>query len=407
MGSAYAGATARDDDPSFLPYNPASLAGVDSLDWSAGLIAVWPTSNAVYTTARTVFATDIGGSRNQDGFVQPAYVPDLAVRYRLNADWSAGLSVSAPWGLSTTYDRDWAGRYHAHETKLLTVDIAPTIAYQLSEQLTVAAAVQAQYATGRLSNAVDIGSIGAAFSVPGSVPGTQDGYGAFDAQDWGLGYSLGVAWSPSGDLHVGASYRSQIEHRLTGPVEFSLGTSTTGTALASAGLLLDTRGGTDLTTPATGSVGVVFDVSPQWTLAGELGFTDWSVFQELRVEFANPLQPDEVTLFRWKDSWFGALGATFRASDTWSLSAGVAYDQSPAGAARNARIPDADRVWISAGADVALSERTTLSLSVAHLFVGEEPINLSASEPSNAFRGDLVGVTDAEATAVSLQLTFR
>jgi hypothetical protein len=64
-------------------------------------------------------------------------------------------------------------------------------------------------------------------------------------------------------------------------------------------------------------------------------------------------------------------------------------------------------VWISAGADVALSERTTLSLSVAHLFVGEEPINLSASEPSNAFRGDLVGVTDAEATAVSLQLTFR
>lgn len=407
MGSSYAGASARNDDPSFLAYNPASVAGVGDWDATAGVVAVLPTSDATYTTARTVFGQQISGARTQDGFVQPAYVPDMEVRYRLAPEWSVGLAVTAPWGLSTTYDRNWAGRYHAHETKLLTVNIAPTVAYQISNELSVAASFHAQYATGRLSNAIDIGSIGAAFSIAGSDPGNQDGYGAFDAQDWGFGYALGVLWSPSEDLRIGASYRSQIEHRLTGPVAFSIGSSAVGQALAGSGLLQDTRGATDLTTPSAASVGAVFDVSPNWQLAGEIGFTDWSVFQELRVQFANPVQPDEVTLFRWKDSWFGAIGATYRPAQDWSISAGAAYDQSPAGAARNARIPDADRLWLSVGAQVALSEHTGLSFSFAHLFVRDEPINLSASEPSNLFRGDLSGTTDAEANAVSIQLTFH
>ena len=407
MGRAYAGSSADASDPGFLAYNPAAASGVSDWDAAAGLIAVWPSSDAHYSTARAVGGQLIGGDANPEGFVKAAYVPDASVRYRLAPEWSVGLSVSAPWGLTTTYDRTWAGRYHAHETKLLTVNVAPAVAYQPMPELTLAVAANVQYATGRLSNAIDIGTIGTAFSIPGSAPTLQDGYGAFDAEDWGIGYTLGLNWAASEQLHLGASYRSQIEHHMTGPVEFSIGTSATGVALTGAGLLQNTRGATDLTTPAVASVGFVLDVTPQWSLGGELSFTDWSVFQELRVKFANPLQPDEVTQFKWKDSWFGGLGLTYRASEDCKISFGAAYDESPAGAARNARIPDADRFWLSAGVEFGLSERTKLKLSVAHLFVPEERIDLSATEPSNVFRGDLSGVTDAEATAVGLQLTFK
>lgn len=407
MGSAYAGASASDEDPSFLGYNPAAAGGADGWDASIGFIGVWPGSDARVSTARTTLGQEIGGPRAQAGFVEPAYVPDVAVRYRFDEAWSAGLSITAPWGLTTIYDPDWAGRYHAHETKLLTVNVAPTIAFQPMPELTIAASFNAQYATGRLANAVDIGTIGAVLGVPGSIPGAQDGYGAFDAEDWGFGFSAGVIWKPVEALTLGASFRSQIDHRLTGPVDFTLGTSAVGPALAGLGLLQNTRGATDLSTPSVVSLGIAADVSERLTLLGEFGYTDWGIFQELRVQFENPAQPDEVTLFRWKDSVFAALGARYSVDDRWRVRAGVAYDESPAGASRNARIPDADRVWLALGADVDLTPRTKLAFSVAHLFLGDEPIALSAGEPSNVFRGDLVSVTDAEATAIGVQLTFR
>lgn len=407
MGIAYAGAGARDDAPSYMGYNPAAAAGVNDWDVEGGLIAVWPSSEASFAIARTASGLATGGAMQQEGYVDPAYAPNLAVRYRLSPAWSTGVSVGAPWGLSTTYDRNWAGRYHAHETKLLTVNIATALAYEPSPDLVLAAALQTQYASGRLSNAIDIGTIGAVFAVPGALPTLQDGYGAFDAQDWGFGFSAGALWSPEEWLQLGASYRSEVRHRMTGPVAFSIGTSATGVALAGFGLLQDTRGATDLTTPAVSTLAAVVRLSPQWSLSGEIAHTDWSVFRELRVQFANPLQPDEVTLFNWRDSWFGAAGVTYRADDDCTLRLGAAYDQSPAGAARNARIPDADRISIAAGADFDLSERVQLSLSVAHMFVDRAPINLTATMTGNAFRGDLAGVSDAEATAVGVELRWR
>jgi long-chain fatty acid transport protein len=343
----------------------------------------------------------------QEDYVDPAYAPNLSLRYRLSPDWSTGVSVGAPWGLSTTYDRNWAGRYHAHETKLLTVNVSTALAYEPSPEFALAVALQSQYATGRLSNAIDIGTIGAAFVVPGAVPTLQDGYGAFDAEDWGFGFSAGVTWSPADWFQLGASYRSEIRHRMKGPVSFSIGTSATGVALAGFGLLQDTRGATDLTTPAVSTLAATVRLSPQWALSGEVAHTDWSVFRELRVEFANPVQPDEVTLFNWHDSWFGSAGLTYRADEDFSVRFGAAYDQSPAGAARNARIPDADRISLAIGADFSLSERVELSLSVAHMFVAEAPINLTATMTGNAFRGDLTGVSNADATAVGVELRWR
>lgn len=371
------------------------------------MIAVLPASEGSVAGAQAGLGQTIDGLAEQNSYVEPAYLPNLSARYRLVSAWSIGVSVSAPWGLSTTYDRAWIGRYHGHETKLMTVNVMPTVAYEPSSDFTLAAALQVQYAKGRLSNAIDVGTIGAVLSVPGALPAQQDGYGAFEAQDWGLGYMLGAQWAVSEGLKVGASFRSEIEHRMTGPVAFLPGGSATGTALTVAGLLLDTRGATDLTTPAVVSLGATMDVMPNWTLAGEIAFTDWSVFKELRVEFANALQPDEVTVFDWHDSWFGAIGATYASEDDWALRFGVAYDQSPAGAARNARIPDADRCWFALGADFGLTERTKLTLSVAHLFVPEESINLSTASASNVFRGDFSGVTDAEATVIGVGLTLR
>ena len=391
-----------------MGYNPAALDGVRSWDATVGFIAVLPTSGADYSLAQNFSGVPISGAHDQRGFVDPAYVPNFAVRYRLSPQWSAGFSVTAPWGLSTSYDKTWAGRYQALDTKLITINAAPTIGFQPSDRLSFAAALQVQYATGKLSNAIDIGTIGQLSSVPGAIPTKQDGYGEFRADDVAFGFSLGAIWRPTDDTRIGLSYRSQIKHRLTGPIEFTLDTAGVGAVLQGAGLLKNTHAATNLTTPQTISLGASVDISPDVTLMSELGWANWSVFPNLRVEFDNPAQPDDVTPFGWKDSWFGAFGVSYRPSRQWTLRLGGAYDQSPArDQTRNARIPDADRIWLSVGADLALSERTSLSLGLAHLFLPAGQVNLSSCDRANLLRGDLVGATDAEANAVALQLTFR
>lgn len=409
MGSAYAGASATGSDASFLAYNPASLASVGTYDSSVSLVGLFPSSSATYTTATTSAGTPTGGLTTPDGIIKNAFVPNLAARMRLSSDWALGLVVYAPWGLSTDYEDGWAGRYHALKSDLLTVDVTPTVSYQISDSFAVAAGLQIQYATGSLSNAIDIGTIGALFSVPGAVPGAQDGGVLFDADGWGVGFTLGVMGELVEGVTVGLSYRSAVSHTLNGPLDFTLDTAGVGAAISGGtGLFLDTDAETTLTTPDRISVGARVRLTEQWTALGELDWTNWSRFRELRVVPDNPLQPDDITTAEWEDAWFGSIGLEYQPNDRWTLRTGAGVDQSPIpDATRNPRIPDADRTWVSIGFTVRATETLSLSASYAHLFLPDEPIALDMSQTGNALRGNLAGMGQAGANFFGLQLSYR
>jgi long-chain fatty acid transport protein len=409
MGAAYAGASATGLDASFLAYNPASLASVGSYDSSVSLVGLFPSSSANYTTATTSALTPTGGLTTPDGIIKNAFVPNLGARVRLSPAWAVGLAVYAPWGLSTDYEDTWAGRYHALKSDLLTVDVVPTISYEISDSFAVAAGVQIQYAKGSLSNAIDIGTIGALFSVPGAVPGTQDGSVLFDADGWGVGFTLGAMAELAEGFTVGVSYRSAVSHTLDGPLDFTLDTAGLGAAISGGtGLFLDTDAETTLTTPDRISVGARIRLSEQWTALGEFDWTNWSRFRELRVVPDNPLQPHDVTIAEWEDSLFGSIGLEYQPDDMWTLRAGVGIDASPIpDATRNPRIPDADRTWVSIGFTVQASESISISASYAHLFLPDEPIALNMGQTGNALRGNIIGSGEAGANFFGLQLSYR
>ena len=290
MASAFAGTSAQSDEAGFLTYNPATGSGVDDFDASITLNGIYPASMATFAVATNAFGTPTGGNATPDGFIMDAYEPGAQVRYRLSEDWTAGLSLSAPWGLSTRYNDGWAGRYYALESKLITVNAVPSLAYRIAPDFVVSAGAQVQYAKGTLSNAIDFGTIGALFLVPGSLPTLQDGKAEFDAEDWGFGFVVGALWRPSPEVSVGASYRSEIKHTLEGDIDFTLDTAGVGAAILGAtGAFADSAGSTRLTTPAVASAGLAIDVSPTVTLLAETGFTWWEAFDELRIKFAQPL----------------------------------------------------------------------------------------------------------------------
>ena len=329
MGASYAGASATGSDASFLAYNPATLAGVGSYDSSMSLTGLFPSSSATYTAATTSALTP-AGAHDPYGIIKNAYAPNLAARMRLSSSWAVGLAIYAPWGLSTDYEDGWAGRYYALKSELLTVDAVPMVSYQFSDRFAVAAGLQIQYATGTLSNAVDTGTIGALFSVPGAVPGTQDSTAEFDADGWGVGFTLGVMGEIADGVTVGASYRSAVTHTLDGTLDFMLDSAGVGAALAgAAGILVDTDAETVITTPDRISVGARVRLSEQWTALGEFDWTNWSRFQELRVVSDNPLQPDDVTIAQWEDSLFGSIGIEYQPNQQWTLRAGAGHRREP------------------------------------------------------------------------------
>jgi long-chain fatty acid transport protein len=407
--SAFAGASAQSDAPGFLATNPAASSGVSDWDFQFTANAIYPTSAASYTTATTSFATPTGGRSTPDDFILDAYEPGLSLRARASEDLTFGLSVSVPWGLGTRYGSTWAGRYYAIESKLLTINVAPSVAYRVSDDLVLSAGVQAQYAKGTLSNAIDFGTIGLASGVLGSVPGTQDGFVEFNASNWGFGFVAGALWSPTADLTFGAAYRSAVTHELAGDVDFALGTSGIGAILSGAtGAFVDTKGRAKLTTPAVASLGASLAVTQQLSLLAEAGFTQWSAFETLRVGFSNPAQPDSFQTYDWKDTWLGAVGVRYQPQRDWIFRTGVAFDETPTrDRTRDPRIPDSSRTWIAFGVHHDLSDGVGLQLGYARLIFPEEPIGLSAATPGNEVRGNLTGRTDADADMITFQLTVR
>ena len=406
--SAFAGASAQADAPGFLATNPAASSGVDDWDAQFTFNAIYPTSEALFTTAVTSTGAPTGGSMQPTDFIRDAYEPGMSFRVRLDGDWTAGLAVSVPWGLGTKYNPGWAGRYYALESKLVTVNLAPSLAYKATETLALSIGLQAQYAKGTLSNAIDFGTIGFANGVGGSLPGQQDGFAEVVGADWGFGFIVGALWTPREDVSLGAFYRSAVEHELEGKVDFKLDTAGIGAFLSGAtGAFVDTRGFTDLTTPAVMQVGARFDLTGGWSLLAEAGRTEWSEIRELRVRFANPNQPDNFQIYDWKDTWLAAVGVRYEPQSDWIFRAGVAFDESPTrDGTRDPRIPDSDRTWIAFGVHHQLTETTALQLGYARLMFPDEPIGLSAATPGNEVRGSLVGRTDADADMISLQLTY-
>src|SRR5476651_391387 len=302
MAAAYAGAAATQTDASYLAYNPASLASVIDQDFSVSAVEILPGSKANYTIATTSAGNPSGGSSKPSGFISDATVPAFGFRQRISDSWAVGLSISAPWGLRTDYPATWAGRYYAQKSSLLTINATPTVSYQVMPGLAFGAGLQIEYAQGTLTSAIDTGTLGALNLIPGSIPGGQDSFARLSGKSWTVGYTAGVI-DRIGNVSLGLSYRSSLQHDLKGPLTFRLdGAGTGATIRALTGLFANTRQVAPITMPDEIESGARVDLSDQWTGLLELDLTHWSRFRALRVMAANPLQPSDMTTTRWKDT---------------------------------------------------------------------------------------------------------
>ena len=406
LGNAFAGAGASGDDPSILYFNPAGISLFDTPQTQGGVSLIVPRAEFSPTTVTDGTGGTITGSDGGDAG-QPAGVPSAYLVAPVSDRVNVGLGLNVPFGLVTSYDDDWVGRYHAITSQLDTVSVTGVASLKISDSLNIGLGPTLTYAKTRLTNAIDfgticVGSLGAATcSGLGALPQSADGGADLEGDDWGWGATAGILYEPVKGTRIGLSWRSQTKLTAEGDADFTVPDS--ASVLTASGAFTDTDVSGTITLPETIGLSVHHDINDEWAVMGDLVWTAWSRFEELRFEFANPAQPDSVTPENWNDTFFMSVGATWRPSEEWILRAGLAYDQSPVDDNfRTPRIPDQDRYWVAFGLDYNLDNRWVVSAGYTHIFVDEASLNQNGSTS-----GVLQGSYDSSIDIATLGVTYR
>jgi long-chain fatty acid transport protein len=164
-------------------------------------------------------------------------------------------------------------------------------------------------------------------------------------------------------------------------------------------VFVDTPGTAGFTTPANASASWWHTFNERFSLGADVGYTRWSTFQDLVVDYANPAQPNTVEAFDWQDTWFGSIGMEYRFDPAWVLRAGVAVDGSPTQVAtRTPRVPDGTRRWVTVGLGYAPSDTTSVDFGYGHIFVNDAEISTrtaTGNRLAGSFEssGNLLGVS--------------
>lgn len=399
LGNAYAGGAAGAEDASTIFFNPAGMTRLSGKQIVVAAHAIRPAAR--FTNSASVAALlqpALGGTGGDAG--DWALAPNAYFAMEVNPQLRFGLAMNAPFGLQIQYDATWMGRFQAIKSKIETMNLNPSVSYQVSDYFSIGAGLNYQRIKGDLTSAVNYSA--AAFVAGGAPllgaiggPGVE-GQSIINGGDSAWGYNLGVLFNPSAETRIGLAYRSQIKHNLSGTVFF-----TSRPALLAAGIP-DGAVSLAIKMPDSFSVSAFHQVDNKWDVMGDLNWTGWSAFQQLKIDRANGVNLITVPE-NWRDTWRVSAGANHHYNDRWTARIGVAFDQTPVSDAfRTARIPDANRTWLALGGQYKPSRESAVDFGYAHLFVDSAGIS---DNQAAAGKGNLVGSYKNSVDILSVQYT--
>ncbi len=425
MGNAFAGGAAIADDASTVWFNPAGMMRLKGDQMSAALHVISPSAqfNDGGST-QSNGTTDIIGNEDDGGVT--AVVPNFYYVTELSESSRFGVGVTVPFGLSTDYDEDWVGRYHATKSEVQSININPSFAFKHNDKLSLGLGLSIQYLEATLENHIDsaltcIGLLQAAGQTAGAAqtacvggaglqPGNiaQDSRQSLNADGWNWGWNIGALYDIDAQSRLGVAYRSSVEANVDGAVDFAVDPAFQGVIDGLgplSGFLSNTGVTSGIDLPAQLSVSYVRDINSDFTLMADITWTEWSNFNALVIEFDNLVQPTSVQPENWEDSYRFAVGGNYRLDEKMLLRMGVALDQTPIPSAedRTARIPGEDRKWLSLGLSYTIDNNTSIDVGYSHLFVSDTEINNAVPNSGQI----LLGEYEADVDIFSVQGNYK
>jgi long-chain fatty acid transport protein len=140
------------------------------------------------------------------------------------------------------------------------------------------------------------------------------------------------------------------------------------------------------TLPQQAMLGVHHQLNDDLAIMGNLGWQNWSQFGQVGVSVDATTSVDTTADANFQDTWHAAFGARYRLDPAWSLSAGVAYDNSPVTNSDRSIALALDRQYRYAiGALYDWRKDITLGVAFEYMDAGEAPVN----QQGGNLRGDL------------------
>jgi long-chain fatty acid transport protein len=299
QGNAFA---AQADDPSAIHFNPAGVTQLQGIQSSFGTTAM---SGSIKFKGPTGADSggDLGGSV---AFPPPSHFYVSANLGAIGASRlssvTIGLGMSSPYGSNTRFPGNAPFNTAITSVALPLIDIKPTIAYKISEGLSVGVGVDIYTFAGFLGEGhaeqkqISAGALG----IPAGASMELNGKGT------GVAVKVGMLYTPVRNeagqplVSIGLVYRSQAVVPLNGSLLVN------GTKIA------DTS--TDLVLPqiVTGAVAVwpLRTSKREWKVELDVEYVGWSLFKRLDIQLSNGAtipQPQE-----WKSVPVIALGTEYK-----------------------------------------------------------------------------------------------
>lgn len=409
LGKAFAGSASDIEDATTVFFNPAGMTKLKRNTVSAGLNLIQ--AEADFSDAGSNTQGQTGGTD------ESALVPNLYSVSRLNEQWSLGLGLSAPYGMSSSYDNNWYGRYLATESSLEVVNLNATAAFALNPQWSFGFGINYQRMEVTLENAID--------SSLGLAPNPEtDSYGAVKGDDSDFVVDLSLLWTPTEAASLGLVWRQGGSFDLSGDASFTLDESCapgagpnipTANGPVPLGSLcaggLGPRAGNiaaSVDLPDTLTLSGSYRLNQAWALHADVASTQWSSIDEVVVARDNSDATIVSVLdLQYDDTQRISLGASYHPEGPWKWRAGIAFDEAPQTdpSIVTPRVPDGDRTWLSGGFNYQWSESLSIDAAYTHIKVDDADItNTSASPLGEAYL--VSGSFDSSVNIFAVQLNW-
>lgn len=410
MAQAYAGVTTGMGDGSSVYFNPAAMTLHDKPVFTVVSSFILP--DAVWNDAGSYLNPALGNIPLMGGTDLDTgdlvIVPAVHMIYPFSENLVGGASLMVPYGLESEYDDDWLGRYHAIHSAVSAPTLNFSLAYQVNDRFSIGGSFKYALVSAELTNAIDFGTIFTATFGPeaaasyGLLPMMADGKGEIEGEDDGYGFNLGMLFTPTENTRIGIAYQSSMDTELQGEAYFTVPDNPGLDLLLATGIFQDGNGTAALELPDSGAIGITHRFGHH-EVTFEAMFFGWSTFQELRVVYDNPAQPDTVEPEDYEDAWRYALGYNYDLGNNWILRAGIAIEETPIPGPhrRSPRIPDDERDWIGGGVSYQKG-KFTFDASYQHLILGDGEMEHHSST------GDvLIGSYDLAVDIFAMSLSYH
>ncbi|OGT33097.1 MAG: hypothetical protein A3C44_05825 [Gammaproteobacteria bacterium RIFCSPHIGHO2_02_FULL_39_13] len=378
VGDYHAGGAAEADTAATIFYNPASATHLQhqQLSFGAALIGLQVKFSG---TADGIPVTNEAGDTTN-------IVPNFSYALPFANRWAFAFSMTSPFGLSTVYSDTLYVNTLATTTELETVNLNPSLAYQINRYLSLGAGFDALY---------------------GKAIYDSDIFSPLDSEltGWNYGYNAGVLLQFTPATRAGVSYRSAITIDAKG--------SSTAQSYDVPPLNLQSNASAKFPLPATTIFSVYHDFNSRLTLMASAFYTQWSVFKQLIINnVATPNGPGVIAINEnYRDTWNLSLGGKYHFNRHIALDAGLGHDETPTRMYyRDIRLPDNNHYAASLGLDIQPSPGFKWSMGWTHFFVPSTPIDNTLSNDASKTTTVLpptigLGTVDGSVNVYGIQLT--